>query len=81
MTPEQHAVELCLRLSAMKPEGEDDIANLLKWSFERAINDERTRCAGIVQEAREGERDTDLRSIIHAINNPSTPKTAEGRSE
>lgn len=72
MTPEQHAVDLSLRLAAMKPEGEEDIAKLLTWSFERAINDERARCAALVQAAREGEADTDFRSIISRIRSGST---------
>lgn len=35
-----------------------------------AVEAERERCASIVQEARNGDRDTDLRSIIYAIKNP-----------
>jgi hypothetical protein len=35
-----------------------------------AIEEERERCAAIVQEAREGERDGDFRSLIYAIRNP-----------
>jgi hypothetical protein len=35
-----------------------------------AVMAERERCAAIVQAAREGEQDSDLRSIIHAIKNP-----------
>lgn len=35
-----------------------------------AVAAERERCAQVVQDAREGKRDTDLRSIIYAIRNP-----------
>lgn len=37
---------------------------------------ERARCAAVVQAAREGERDSDLRSIIHGIENPRNDETA-----
>ena len=37
---------------------------------------ERARCAAVVLAAREGERDSDLRSIIHGIENPRNDETA-----
>ena len=39
-----------------------------------ARDDERARCAAIVQLAREGEIDADLRSIIHRIKNPPSTR-------
>lgn len=47
------------------PISEADIEGLVKM-----LDAETLRCAEIVQKAREGERDNDLRSIIHAIKNP-----------
>ena len=38
--------------------------------IDAAIADERARCAAIVQEARHGERDNDLRCLIFAIEHP-----------
>lgn len=51
------------------------IGDIRRWYDETvaastAIATERQRCAAIVQLAREGEIDGDLRSIIHRINNP-----------
>lgn len=42
MTPQEHARDLMLRLSAINPTG-DDIPNLLVHSFEAAMKDERER--------------------------------------
>jgi hypothetical protein len=50
MTPQEHARDLFLRLSAIKPEHPDDIANLLVRSFEIAIMAERERCAGVPEQ-------------------------------
>ena len=49
MTPAEHARDLTLRLAAIKPEGADDVTNLLVWSFEKAMKDERDRIAETVK--------------------------------
>ena len=52
-------------------EAEAHMKQLLQDAYDRGVAVERQRCAGIVKAARMGERDTDLRSIIYAIENPS----------
>lgn len=44
-----------------------DRADAARRNVEQAVMNERARCAAIVQRAREGEIDGDLRSIIHRI--------------
>ena len=44
--------------------------NPLRAVVDAAVAEERKRCAAIVQAARHGEIDNDLRSIIHRIENP-----------
>lgn len=46
-------------------------AKFIDAEIARGVTRERERCAAIVQAAREGEIDGDLRSIIHRIKNPS----------
>jgi hypothetical protein len=48
VTPNEHARDLTLRLAAMRPESETDVSDLLVWSFDNAIKQERARCAAIV---------------------------------
>ncbi len=47
MPVEQHAVDLILRLSAIRPENTDDIGRLVVRAFEAAIKEEREACAHI----------------------------------
>lgn len=47
MPIEQHAVDLILRLSAIRPENTDDIGRLVVHAFEAAVKEERERCAKI----------------------------------
>jgi hypothetical protein len=49
MTPQEHVRDLTLRLAAMKPEGPNDVSDLLVLSFENAINEERERIAAIIE--------------------------------
>lgn len=51
MTPQEHARDLMLRLSAIRSDGPDDIPNLLVRSFERVLKEEREACAAIVEQA------------------------------
>jgi hypothetical protein len=54
----------------MTAEAEARLKQLLQDAYDRGVAVERQRCAGIVKAARMGERDTDFRSIIYAIENP-----------
>jgi len=61
-TLKQRAHALSLKVGATE---DKDIA-----AMEAAFTAERQLCADIMQLAREGEIDRDLRSIIHRIKNP-----------
>ena len=50
---------------SLSPKSAEIIAGY--YSGRDLVKAERARCAAIVREAREGERDGDLRSIIYAI--------------
>lgn len=75
MTPEQTAERIVAAFSKQNDSLGNEKLELgqacdLRAAIAGAIEEERMRCAGIVSAARMGERDTDLRSIIYAINNP-----------
>lgn len=50
MPIQQHAVDLILRLSAIRPENTDDIGRLVVRAFEDAVKEERERCAKIAHD-------------------------------
>ena len=52
------------------PDWDDAAESRVSAALDAAVAAECERCAKVVMEAREGERDGDFRSLIYAIRNP-----------
>lgn len=75
ITPEQIAVAILMQLdiarreALSKSETVDEVSIIVNF-IDDAVRAERKRCVGILQRAREGDIDGDLRALISRINHP-----------